>query len=746
MAKEDNSKSSSPTPEVRNHVARMDPSYATTFSDQDIKRHAILAKQLGADHLVEVDAAALGDRLWRITIVGYDYPGVLSLICGLLFVYGFSIEDGHVFTYEPLADASPTPNGGRRALPGRRHGSSRGSGGDSQRKIVDVFTIRSTQEEIAPDVWLRYMDDLAGLLQLMHAGRRREARGELAKRVGVALRDRTDVANTLYPVDIEIDNTTSDQYTLLHIEAPDTIGFLYEFTNALAFYRIYIARVTVDSAGSRVHDTLYVTDADGQKITQAGKLRELRAAIVLIKHFTHLLPHSPNPESALLHFREFIAELFRHPQWPDEFASLERPEVLNGLARLLGVSDFLWDDFLRMQYANLFPVVRDVDALETAKSRAQLQAELEAELRLVHDGPQLPADEVAWRDTLNTFKDREMFRIDMRHILGHTKEFEEFSQELSDLAEVVVNAAYHLCHEDLRVQYGTPRLANGEVSELTVCALGKFGGCELGFASDIELMFIYAGNGDTTGPQVISTAEFYEKAVQMFVSAIRAKREGIFDIDLQLRPYGKASNLAVSLDAFRRYFAPEGPAWAYERQALVKLRPVAGDVSLGKHVAALRDRFVYNGEPFDVTAMRAMRERQIRHLVVGGTFNAKYSPGGVVDLEYLVQGLQIRHGDRNPALRLTNTRQALAALARAGILSPDDHVRLRKAHTFLSWLMDSLRVVRGNAKDLTVPDPGSEEFAFLARRLRYGHNVDQLRDDLARYTGWVQELNTRLLS
>jgi glutamate-ammonia-ligase adenylyltransferase len=746
MATEDNSKSSSPTPEVRNHVARMDPSYATVFSDQEIKRHAILAKQLGEDHLVEVDAVPLGDRLWRITIVGYDYPGVLSLICGLLFVYGFSIEDGHVFTYEPLADVSPTPNGGRRALPARRHGSSRGSGADSQRKIVDVFTIRSTQDEIAPDVWLRYMDDLAGLLQLMHAGRRREARGELAKRVGVALRDRTDVASTLYPVDIEIDNTTSDQYTLLHIEAPDTIGFLYEFTNALAFYRIYIARVTVDSFGSRVHDTLYVTDADGQKITQAGKLRELRAAIVLIKHFTHLLPHSPNPESALLHFREFIAELFRHSQWPDEFASLERPEVLNGLARLLGVSDFLWDDFLRMQYANLFPVVRDVDALETAKSRAQLQAELEAELRLVHDGPQLPADEVAWRDTLNTFKDREMFRIDMRHILGHTKEFDEFSQELSDLAEVVVNATYHLCHEDLRVQYGTPCLANGEISELTVCALGKFGGCELGFASDIELMFIYAGNGDTTGPQVISTAEFYEKAVQMFVSAIRAKREGIFEIDLQLRPYGKASNLAVSLDAFRRYFAPEGPAWAYERQALVKLRPVAGDGSLGQHVAALRDRFVYNGEPFDVTAMRAMRERQIRHLVVGGTFNAKYSPGGVVDLEYLVQGLQIRHGDRDPALRLTNTRQALAALARAGILSPDDHVRLRKAHTFLSWLVDSLRVVRGNAKDLTVPDPGSEEFAFLARRLRYGHNVDQLRDDLARYTGWVQELNVRLLS
>jgi glutamate-ammonia-ligase adenylyltransferase len=280
---------------------------------------------------------------------------------------------------------------------------------------------------------------------------------------------------------------------------------------------------------------------------------------------------------------------------------------------------------------------------------------------------------------------------------------------------------------------------------MTVCVLGKCGGRELGFASDIEMMFIYAGNGKTTGPQIITTSEFYEKVVQMFVSAIQAKREGIFEVDLQLRPYGKAGSLAVSLEAFQRYFAPEGPAWAYERQALVKLRRVAGDVELGQQVAMLRDEFVYSGAPFDVTAMRAMRERQTRHLVVGGTFNAKHSPGGLVDVEYLVQGLQITHGYSNPDLRLTNTREAMAALADAGILSSEDHVRLRKAHTFLRWLTDALRVVRGNAKDLTVPPDDSEEFAFLARRLRYGVDVAQLRDDLARHTTFVQELGARLL-
>ena len=332
----------------------------------------------------------------------------------------------------------------------------------------------------------------------------------------------------------------------------------------------------------------------------------------------------------------------------------------------------------------------------------------------------------------------------MRHILGHTVEFWDFSHELTDLAEVVLDAACRLSLHDLRRLHGDPLRDDGQPSHLALLALGKCGGRELGFASDVELMFVYAGNGPTSGPQVITTAEFYERLVQRVVRAIHARREGIFEIDLQLRPYGKAGSLAVSLEAFRRYFAPAGPAWPYERQALVKLRPIAGSPALGRQIVALRDRFVYHGPPFDLAAMRAMRERQIRHLVAGGTLNAKFSPGGLVDVEYLVQALQITHGARHRALRHTNIRQAMAALHDAGILSPDDYARLRRAHTFLRWLIDGLRMVRGNARDLTVPPANSEAFAFLARRLRYAE-PGQLAADVAQYRGWVQELNRRLL-
>lgn len=714
------------------HVARMDASYTSIFTPGEIERHTVLATRLNRDNLVEVQATPLQDQRWRVTIVGYDYPGELSLICGLLFVHGFSIEDGHVFTYEP-SDNSMTPPDER-----KRHTT-------QPRKIVDVFTVQAVHEGMDAATWNAYALELASLLTMMQRDQRREARGTLAKRVASAIATVQDNTPTLYPVEIEIDNKSSAAYTILRITAPDTIGFLYEFTNALAYSRIYIARVSVASYGNRAHDVLYVTDTYGRKITSEEQERELRAAVVLIKHFTHLLPHTPDPETALLHFREFISQLFRQPNWPDELASLENPEVLNAMARLLGVSEFLWDDFLRMQYPNLFPVVQDTDALETKKTRPELQEELESALAEVHAGPQPPQPDAPWRETLNAFKDREMFRIDMRHILGHTQEFWDFSEELTALAEVVVNAAYHLCHEDLRSVHGTPYLENGDLSDMTVCALGKCGGRELGFASDIELMFIYSGNGMTSGSQAISTAEFYERLVQMFLQVIKAKREGIFEIDLRLRPYGKSGSMSVSQEAFRRYFAPDGPAWAYERQALVKLRPIAGNGPLGDQVVAWRDDFVYNNSGFDVASMRAMRERQIRHLVTGGTFNAKYSPGGLVDVEYLVQGLQIAHGHQDPALRSTNIRAAMAALAQAGLLTQDDYPRLRRAHTFLRWLIDGLRMVRGNAKDLTVPPMESEAFAFLARRLRYGNDIERLGEDLTTHTTVVQTLNRRLL-
>lgn len=742
------------SPQVRRHLSRMDVSYAQTFQVSEIRHHASLIQELDDEVPAVLDPTLLEDGTWRVTIVAYDYPGELSIICGLLFVYGFNILDGNAFTYEPLeggralSSAPATAGIGSSRRPARRR---RNKASDSEKeevdrrqKIVDVFTVKPVfSEKSGGEIWEKYTQDLFGLLRLMRNGQRREARGQLARRVGAAFELVEGKSTPLYPVEIEIDNEASDEYTVLRIDAQDTVGFLYEFTTALAFTQVYVARMQVRTLGDRAQDVLYVTDYEGRKITSAERQRELRVAVVLIKHVTHLLPRSPNPEAALLHFREFLQGLFQRPNWPDEIASIERPDVLDALVRVMGVSDFLWDDFLRMQYGNLFPVLSNPEALASPKDRSRLDAELrEAIQRCFVGGLSYPD----WRAALNAFKDRELFRIDMRHLLGLTVEFWDFAREVTDLAESVVQAAFENCYAELQNEHGHPLREDGRHGELAVLALGKCGGREMGFASDIDLMFIYSGNGRTGGPVVIDNNDFYERLVESVLRTVGSRQEGIFQIDLQLRPYGKAGSLAVSLEAFRRYYAPDGPAWPYERQALMKLRPIAGKgKSLGRQVCELRDSYVYEAGSFDVTAMRGMRERQTRHLVKGGTFNAKHSPGGLVDVEYLVQGLQINHGTFSPALRTTNLREAMAALAGAGMLSEEDYVRLRKAHTFLCWLIDSMRVVRGNSRDVTVPPYDSNEFAFLARRLLYEKDIGRLRKDLEHYAADVLEINHRLL-
>src|SRR5580692_3617694 len=712
----------------------MEASYHETFDPTERKRHLELLGKLSEEAPVDVAAAPVADGRWQVTVVGFNHPGELAIICGLLFAWGCNIVDGNAFSEENVSGGPPVPRPLTRA---RTQGATANA---TAAKFVDVFTVEPPVK-LPPGglvaLWQHYASELADLIREARSGRVGEVHGRLAKRVASAVRVTAETATTLYPVEIEIDNEASPRSSVLRIRSEDTMGFLYELANALALAGIDIQRMIVDSRGNRAFDTLYVTDSAGEKITDPGRQSELRAAIVLIKHFTHLLPRSPNPEAALLHFRDFLSQLFQQPDWLHELASLERSDVLAALARLLGVSDFLWEDFLRLQHVNLFPVVRDISGLEQRKTRAALAAELDDQLAAATTTEER-------RERLNAFKDREMFRADMRHILGLVGEFGQFSAELGDVAAVVVGAALNICLRDLERRYGQPRTSDGQPARLCACALGKCGGRELGYASDIELMFVYDGNGTTTGPETIGTAEFYQRFVEALTHTIRSREEGVFQVDLRLRPYGRAGSLAVSLDAFAGYFGPEGAAWPYERQALVKLRPIAGDLAFGSEIVALRDRLIYSGEPFDVAAMRAMREKQLRQLVQAGTINAKLSPGQLVDTEYLVQGLQITHGHLDPSLRAVNTLDALAALKDRGLVSAEDAARLREAYVFQRDLIDALRIVRGHARDLTVPAPQSEEFVFLARRLGYGSHVNRLQDDIERYAERVRQLS-RLL-
>jgi glutamate-ammonia-ligase adenylyltransferase len=136
-------------------------------------------------------------------------------------------------------------------------------------------------------------------------------------------------------------------------------------------------------------------------------------------------------------------------------------------------------------------------------------------------------------------------------------------------------------------------------------------------------------------------------------------------------------------------------------------------------VEAHRDRYVYSGAPWDLTAALDLRRQQLKQLVEHGTVNAKLSAGGVVDIEYAIQYLQLMHGHQHAVLRTPNAMEALAGLVEAGIVTWQDGENLRRAYFFIRMLIDGLRMVRGNAKDLVLPPADSDEFVFLARRVGY---------------------------
>jgi glutamate-ammonia-ligase adenylyltransferase len=256
----------------------------------------------------------------------------------------------------------------------------------------------------------------------------------------------------------------------------------------------------------------------------------------------------------------------------------------------------------------------------------------------------------------------------------------------------------------------------------------------MGYASDLELLFVHDGQGNTPS---------FESLVRQVMDLIETRAKGIFQLDFRLRPYGEKGALSIPFEEFVKYYNTGGPAAPFERQALIKLRWVAGDESLGRRVEAHRDVFTYGGGDWDWENALHLRRRQMRELVKPGTINVKYSPGGIIDLEYATQYLQLVHGAEHSSLRVTNTLEALDQLRRLEIIQKADFDVLHPAYLFMRNLIDALRIVRGDASDLVLPDETSEEFKSLARRLGYwGHDRTQAAAFLATdIRQWMKKVN-----
>ena len=697
---------------VRQHLARLEPAYLERFGPASIALHTRGLAQLSDQHPVEVILEDTGDASAECTILAFDHRFEFALITGVMAGTGFRIETGDVFTLARL----PAPRPKRRQRPAAK-AKPPPRNGLRQAVIIDRFRGRYDQGRSFAqwaDPFRAAVIEVLTLLDKADDESVQSARRRANELVVEQLSQLEATGVAMLPVELDVDQLET-QRTRLRIVGQDTPAFLYSLSTALSLHGLSIQNVLIRSVGNRVEDEVDVVDADNQPIHDPQLLERVRLSVLLTKQFTYFLDRSPDPVAALSRFGRLTEDIMRKPQRGEWFELLRNPRTMEDLAKLLGTSDFLWEDFIRAQYESLLPVftphlvgrqfvhrpetmpLRMAEALQGAETLAEQQ------------------------DRLNKFKDHEIFLIDLDHILDPGVDFRELSARLTWLAESFVSTAARLVYADLVKTYGTPQTESGADATYAIFGLGKLGGVALGYASDIELLFVYAERGQTTGGErdPVDNARFFNRLVQDTAHSMKTKREGIFQVDLRLRPYGKEGALAASLKQFRRYYAPDGPAHPFERLALARMRWIAGDPPLGYAVEQARDELLYQHPDLDMDALWETWAKHRRQKVQPGTLNAKYSPGALVDLEGVVQLLQVRHARRVPQLRAPRLSVVIGALRRAEVLTPGEYAELVGAYHFLRKLINALRMLRGNAQDLFVPPADSDELLYLARRMGY---------------------------
>ena len=455
------------------------------------------------------------------------------------------------------------------------------------------------------------------------------------------------------------------------------------------------------------------------------------------------LANSPDPDAALHHLSQLSLRVgpFRGLWQMLE----ENPSTLRLLLSLFGSSDFL---------ARLFishPELMD-QLLQSGKARPllapdQLGKKLQRRLDALD-----PDDEEGQLNLLRRVRNEQVLRVGLHDIAG-SLELEEVWAQLSALAQAILEQVYPRCLASAARRYGLPRRPDGTPAGMTILALGKLGGQELTYASDLDLVFIHSGGGPSDGPRQVTADEFFARVAQRVISALTsAMEEGqLYQVDTRLRPSGNQGTLVSSLAAFQAYH--EGSAQLWERQVLLKARPVTGDTSLGQELTAWLQGWVHQACPnaeqlkLEVRRLRARLEQE-RGAGRPGFFNLKLGHGGLLDVEFIVQFLQLLHGASRPQVRHTATLQALDALTRAGALPADLAHKLERGYRFLRRLEARLRVVRDrSAEHLPASAAGLE---VMARRLAYrGTGAQtagaQLLADYERHTEQIREIFMEIL-
>ncbi len=448
---------------------------------------------------------------------------------------------------------------------------------------------------------------------------------------------------------------------------------------------------------------------------------------------------SPDPDQALRFTSELVS---RRGAWSSIWRLLDgSPPLVRLVASLFGTSQFLAKAFVI--HPELIDSLVQVGRASATRHVQDLEEQLEIRLHEVERGDV----EERW-NRLAEFKQAEILRIGLGDVAGELSA-EAVSTELSKLAEVTLRRAYRFVEDALQERHGTPRAPNGREAVMAILALGKLGGRELGYASDLDLVFVYSDDGESDGARALDNVSYFTRIAQRLMGGLHTMHPHgrLYEIDTRLRPSGSQGLLVSSLSAWHKYHADQARMW--ERQALTKLRAVAGDPILGDEVVGAARQFVYGAPPgvagrvdratiaAEVSGMRARIEREL-----GGGDDVKTGRGGLVDIEFASQFLQLVFGHDHLELQTTSTIEALRSAADAGVADPADCALLGDGYRFLRGLEHRMRIVADRSVQ-RLPAAGPE-LEKLARRAGYPTG-SELASTLARWREEIRAAFSRVM-
>ncbi len=445
--------------------------------------------------------------------------------------------------------------------------------------------------------------------------------------------------------------------------------------------------------------------------------------------------HSTDPERV----RKYFGEL--RERHPNALTQIMRDSVrLRWLAMIFSSSRFLSEEVLR--HPEWVLEIGDV-------ARPLSQADYRERLSIFLEGSRIVRPNAA---ELALFRRKELLRIVVRD-QSQTGTLSEITEELSNLADEILARALQEVTSEIEQRFGAPVEEGSDGSAarpavFCILALGKLGGRELNYSSDIDLMFIYSANGETTGPQRITNKEFFKKVANQLTNLLSTYTPAgqCYRVDLRLRPEGTHGEVCISLAAAKEYYTRRARDW--ELQMLLKARIAAGDEPIGEALLESVAPLIYS-TTLDFSTIETMSttrerigEKIARKAQRRNEIDVKLTRGGIRDIEFLVQCLQRLHGSRESSVKDGGTLPALARLHENDLLSTTEFSRLAHAYRFLRNLEHILQL-EDDRQTHTLPSDGADLQRIACRLSR---SWQERQPDLSASVHLLRELNQHLES